>query len=101
MFVKLIKQGFSCKMLDIIIDMFGKTTSIIKWQGLLSNIFKDAMGVNQGGVTSPFLFKSFLKDLTSDLDPELGIKVYNNLLAHILWADDLLFLTPQKNCNFS
>ncbi len=93
MFVKLIKQGFSCKMLKVIIDMYAKTTSVIKWQGMLSNIFKDTMGVNQGGVTSPFLFKSFLKDLTSDLDPTLGVGVYNYILTHMLWADDLYLVT--------
>ncbi len=93
MFVKLIKQGFSCKMLDVIINMYAKTTSVIKWQGFLSDIFKDTMGVNQGGVTSPFLFKSFLKDLASDLDPKLGISVYNNFLAHVLWADDLFIVS--------
>ena len=76
-----------------IINMYAKTTSVIKWQGFLSNVFKDTMGVNQGGVTSPFLFKSFLKDLASDLDPELGIKVYNNFLAHVLWADDLFLVS--------
>ncbi len=93
MFVKLIKQGYSCKMLDVIINMYSKTTSVIKWHGFLSDTFKDTMGVNQGGVTSPFLFKSFLKDLASDLDPELGIKVYNNFLAYVLWADDLFLVS--------
>ncbi len=93
MFAKLIKQGFSCKMLDVIISMYAKTSSVIKWQGFLSDIFRDTMGVNQGGVTSPFLFKSFLKDLASDLDPELGIKVFNNFLAHVLWADDLFLVS--------
>ncbi len=39
------------------------------------------------------LFKSFLKDLASDLDPKLGITVYNNFLAHILWADDLFIVS--------
>ncbi len=85
-------------MLNVIINMYAKTTSVIKWQGFLSNIFKDTMGVNQGGVISPFLFKSFLKDLASDLDPQLGIKVYNKFLAHVLWADDLFLVSdsPEK-----
>ncbi len=93
MFVKLIRQGFSCKMLNVIIDMYSKTTSVIKWQGTLSKIFTDTMGVNQGGVTSPFLFKSFLKDLTSDLDPALGVGVFNYIITHMLWADDLYLVS--------
>ena len=59
LFAKLHKKGYGSKLLDIMIDMYSKTNSKIKWKNFLSDAFKDEFGVNQGGVTSPYLFKVF------------------------------------------
>ncbi len=79
--------------MNILIDMYSKTKSKIKWKHFLSEAFKDEFGVNQGGVTSPYLFKSFLKDLVSELDDSCGVIMYDKVLKHLLWADDLFLVS--------
>jgi len=52
-----------------------------------------SFGVNQGGVSSPFLFRAFLADMREYLNKTCGIKLDSEdelLIAHILWADDLI-----------
>ncbi len=61
MFVKLLKLGYSSKLIRVLADMYSKTTSIVKWKGYLSKSFRDIIGVAQGAITSPFLFKSFYR----------------------------------------
>ena len=73
--------------------MYSKTKSRIKWKNFLSQTFQDIFGVNQGGVTSPYLFKSFLKDLTDELDDTCGVVMFNQIIKHLLWADDLFLVS--------
>ncbi len=93
LFAKLHRDGFSGKLLDILFDMYTKTQSKIKWKGFLSKVFQDKFGVNQGGITSPYLFKSFLKDLGKSLDDAHGVVMYKNIIKHLLWADDLYLVS--------
>ncbi len=93
LFAKLCKDGLSSKVVDILLDMYTKTSSKIKWKGFLSEIFKDSFGVNQGGITSPYLFKRFLKGLTDELKDCYGVTVGGNILKHLLWADDLFLVS--------
>ncbi len=93
LFAKLHRDGFSGKLLNILFDMYAKTQSKIKWKGFLSNVFLDSFGVNQGGITSPYLFKSFLKDLGNALDDRYGVVMYKNIIKHLLWADDLFLVS--------
>ncbi len=97
MFTKLIHLGYSSKMLDILISMYSKTKSVIKWKGMLSAAFCDLMGVAQGGITSPFLFRSFLSDLSEGLRPDLGVCISDMLLSHLLWADDLFLVSTSSS----
>ncbi len=93
LFSKLYQNGFSSKLLNVMIDMYSKTKSRIKWKNFLSNTFQDIFGVNQGGVTSPYLFKSFLKDLGDALDDSCGVVIFDKILKHLLWADDLFLVS--------
>ncbi len=93
LFSKLCKDGLSSKVVDILLDMYTKTNSKIKWKGFLSGIFKDSFGVNQGGITSPYLFKRFLKGLTDELKDCYGVSVDGKILKHLLWADDLFLIS--------
>ena len=48
-------------------DMYSKTRSVVKWKGKLSAEFTDNMGVAQGDILSPYLFKNILPDLACTL----------------------------------
>ncbi len=97
MFVKLMKVGYSSKLLTVMINMYSKTTSLVKWRGYLSKSFQDLMGVAQGGVSSPFLFKSFLSDLGKHLNDDCGVVLHESIVKHLLWADDLFLVSPSAD----
>ncbi len=95
MFTKLLKSTGECsKVLKVMISMYKKTTCSVKWQGMLSEKFLDTMGVAQGGVTSPYFFKKFLSDLVNHLDNDCGVVIFDHIIKHLLWADDLFLVSP-------
>ena len=55
------------------------------------------MGVNQGGVASGFLFRKYMADLKRYLDYEVGVCISSEILAHLLWADDLILFSDTPN----
>ncbi len=98
MFFKLIKQGYSSKTLRLIMSMYSKTKGSVKLHGHLSGSFEEILGVAQGGILSPYLFKSFLKDMSKIFSDMYGIQIDDELtLCYLLWADDLVLFshTPQ------
>ena len=62
---------------------------MIKSCGKLSEIVRENIGVNQGAITSPFLFKEYISDLKIYLDEYTGISIGDEIIVHELWADDL------------
>ena len=52
----------------------------------------DETGVKQGGPNSPDMFVDFLSDLRDYLNEKCGIVVDNDILLHLLWADDLIIV---------
>ena len=54
----------------------------------------DKTGVNQGGPNSPDIchLVDFLSDLRLYINEKCGIVVDNDILSHILWADDLIIV---------
>ena len=58
---------------------------------------RDIMGVNQGGVASGLLFRKYMADLNALLNTEFGVCIGEMIIAHILWADDLILMsdTPE------
>ena len=53
------------------------------------------MGVNQGGVASCLPFRKYMSDLNVFLNTEFGVRIGEMIIAHILWADDLMSDTPE------
>ncbi len=94
MFFKLLSKGYGSKVLDLIMDMYSKTKSYVKWEGKLSPSFLDNLGVAQGGILSPYLFNSFLSDLCDSLSKSHGVVLdAETILTHLFWADDLILLS--------
>ncbi len=78
-------------------NMYSKTKSKVEIKNLSSDFLFDTYGVNQGRMSSPFLFKAFLADVISYLKAKCGIYMSSGeLLTHILWADDLILLAECK-----
>ena len=51
------------------------------------------LGVFQGGSASGNLFRKFLEDASDYLNSKFGIVISHSLLAHLLWADDLVLFS--------
>ena len=51
------------------------------------------LGVNQGGVASGLLFRKYMSDLKTYLSTAHGICMNNEIIAHLLWADDLILFS--------
>ena len=63
---------------------------------MASELVDDNLGVNQGGNASGLLFRKFLADLSEYLNAEFGICISIEILAHLLWADDLVLMSDTK-----
>ena len=92
----MIKCGWHGKVIDTLRSLYTKTKFRVKHQGWLSHLVNNVLGVNQGGVASGLLFRKYMADLGSFLAPEYGICIEENIIAHILWADDLVLLSDSE-----
>ena len=97
LFYKLIKSGYHGRVIDTLRNMYSKTKARVKLGTLLSPIIENSMGVNQGGILSPFLFRKYLSDMSHCFSDEDGIIIGDEIIKYILWADDLVILaeTPE------
>ena len=93
LFYKLNKAGFRGRVIDTLFDLYKKTTFCVKLNGKISESIHENIGVNQGSITSPFLFKEYLSDLKSYLDTSTGVSIGEEILVHELWADDLYMVS--------
>ena len=94
---KMMNQNIKGKMLKIISSMFAKSSSRVKWNAELGEIFDNLYGVLQGGVLSPTLFKIFLEDLPKYLDNSKGVKIGDTIISHLLQADDLVLMSETQS----
>ena len=97
LFYKLKKSGLKGRVIDTLHNMYKKTCYRVKHNGKVSDIIPEDIGVNQGGVTSPFLFREYLADLKSYLDEFTGVCICEEIIVHGLWADDLYLLSENTS----
>ena len=93
LFYKLIKSGWSGKVLDTMRSLYTKTFFRLKCDGMVSMPILDTLGVNQGGNASVFFFRKYLADLSDYLYKEVGVCIGQTIIAHLLWADDLILFS--------
>ena len=67
----------------------------IQKNGKLSPIIDNLMGVNQGGNSSGLLFRKYMGDLSDYLKSEFGDTIGSKIVAHVLWAYDLVLLSDE------
>ena len=91
---KLLKLDVYGLFYNIIKDMYLQSSLCVKVNDKLTNTFKSLVGVRQGDVLSPNLFKIFINDLPSYLssspDP---IYLNNKRLDCLIYADDVILLS--------
>ena len=92
LFLKLAKLGFKGKIFKTLQHMYTNSTGQIKMSGHLSNKFEIRKGTEQGHPLSPDLFKIYIRDLSEQLDEENCPRLMDQLVSHLLWADDLILL---------
>ena len=56
LFYKLVKMGWTGRVIDILGNLYNKTNIRFKYKGKFSSSFENKMVVNQGGVLSGLLF---------------------------------------------
>ena len=92
LFHKLANQGISGKVFNTLKHMYTNSTGQIKISGHLSNKFNISKGTEQGHPLSPDFFKMYINDLSPLLEHENCPKLINQIVSHLLWADDLILL---------
>ena len=97
LFDKLIKRGVGLPLYVVRILIFWYTTQTIyvRWNNVISSGFGVSNGVRQGGILSPYLFCVYMDDLSNKLnDIKVGCTIGATLINHLMYADDLVLLSP-------
>ena len=95
--IKLKEMNISGKFYDVINSMYSKTKLCVRIGENRSNFFKSDIGVRQGDVLSPNLFKFFINDLPSSLSECLDpVNVNGNTLQCLMYADDIVLLSTSS-----
>ena len=76
----------------VLYHWYSRMSVMVKWAGRLSVPFRVEKGTRQGGLTSPFLFNVFYKELIDSLNSSLGdgIIIGGHSYNAFCYADDVL-----------
>ena len=75
---KLYDTGIHPTLWSIVNDMYSGLSSKVEWAGGVSESFAIPQGVRQGGILSPFLYKSYLNPCLMELKhSKLGLCIGN------------------------
>jgi retron-type reverse transcriptase len=73
--------------------MYSYSTSCVKINDKLTEFFATKLGVKQGDILSPNLFKIFINDLPSYLSNTKDPVILDNSSIHcLMYADDIVLL---------
>ena len=96
LFFKLAQSKATGRFYNILRDMYTNSKGQIKLAGYLSKCFDINKGTEQGHPLSPDLFKHYLGGLSSLLEFENCPQLASLIISHLLWADDLIMLSLDK-----
>ena len=93
LFYKIMNSGWYGNFIDTMRNLYEKTYFRIKCRGKVSSSILDTLGVNQGGIASGLLVRKYMADMSEYLGTEFAVCVNDVIVAHILWADDLILVS--------
>ena len=93
LFYKLMNCGWKGRVIDTLRSLYDKSHFRVKRHGKLSPIIQSRAGVNQGGISSGLMFRKYMADLGDYLNSQHGIVISDEILVHLLWADDLILFS--------
>ncbi len=98
LFYKLHNAGVSDILLKSFINMYDNMNSHVMHQGHTSNWFKVSQGTKQGGVSSPFMYISYIDELIRELvsSPD-GLVLYDENCCSPTVADDMILISFSRN----
>ena len=90
------KGGWSSRVIDTHRNLYSKTQLKVQSHGKLSMPISLLLGVNQGGIAIGLLFGKYLNDLDHYFKKDVGVCINETIIAHLLWADDLILFSNTK-----
>ena len=92
------KIGMSEKLVNIIRSMYDNTRAVYKIGELETGWVRSKRGVRQGCILSPILFGLYTEELAVRIKRTgLGIRVGNERLSCLLYADDIVIMSESKD----
>ncbi len=91
----LLDRGVPKFLVRILVFWYAHQTFQVKWDSVVSAPFHVSNGIQQGGILSPILCNVYMDDLSNQLNgSNTGCLVGNSIVNHLMYADDLVLLSP-------
>ena len=85
------KYNISTNFIQVIKNLYNKATSAVLFNGSIGDWFQTTVGVRQGCLPSPTLFKIFLDRIMTDAleDHEGTVSIGGRTITNLCLADDI------------
>jgi len=94
LFNVLLDRGVPGRLVKVIVDWYGKSTSVVRWNGSFSTAAHIKSGIRQGGILSPVFFNMYIDVMFHALHrSDLGCHLGSMYVGYIAYADDIILIS--------